>query len=100
MLSFTKFLNETSETTRTTVKPKNKSELMKIIKGAIKKEGNNCDLNFIDTSLIDDMSKLFRESEFNGDISKWDVSNVKSIDGMFENSPLEGREPDWCEEKN
>lgn len=36
----------------------------------------SADLNFIDTSLIKDMSRLFKNSEFNGDISKWDVSNV------------------------
>ena len=119
MLSFREFLNETSGTTRTTVKPKNKIELMKIIKDTIKKEGNNCDLNFIDTSLIDDMSKLFRESKFNGDISKWNTSkvenmsfmfsgsvfdgniskwntsNVKDMHEMFYDSPLEGHEPDW-----
>ena len=95
MLSFREFLNETSETTRTTVKPKNKSELMKIIEDTIKKEGNNCDLNFIDTSLIDDMSKLFRESKFNGDISKWNTSKVKNMCEMFYDSPLEGHEPDW-----
>ena len=95
MLSFREFLNETSKTTRTTVKPKNKSELMKIIKDTIKKEGNNCDLNFIDTSAITDMTELFEDSKFNGDISKWDVSNVKDMHEMFYDSPLEGNEPDW-----
>ena len=119
MLSFREFLNETSKTTRTTVKPKNKSELMKIIKDTIKKEGNNCDLNFIDTSAITDMTELFEDSKFNGDISKWDVSNVKDMSNMFKgskfngdiskwdvsnvkdmhemfyDSPLEGNEPDW-----
>ena len=119
MLSFREFLNETSGTTRTTVKPKNKSELMKIIKDTIKEQGNNCDLNFIDTSKIDDMSELFRDSKFNGDISKWNtskvenmsfmfsgsvfdgnisrwnVSNVKDMHEMFYDSPLDGHEPDW-----
>ena len=42
-----------------TVQPKNKEELMEIIEDTIKKEGNRCDLNFIDTSLITDMSGLF-----------------------------------------
>ena len=48
-----------NESVKTTVQPKNKSELMKIIKDTIKREGNNCDLNFIDTSKITDMSELF-----------------------------------------
>ena len=31
------------------------------------------------------MSQLFANSSFNGDISKWDVSNVKYTTGMFRN---------------
>ena len=101
MLSFREFLNENTGTTRTTVKPKNKSELMKIIKDTIAEEGNNCDLNFIDTSLIDDMSELFSDfPEFNGNISSWDVSNVKDADKIFDRSPLEGNEPEWYKEIN
>ena len=65
------------------VQPKNKSELKDIIEETIKEQGFDCDLNFIDTSAITDMSELFRESKFNGDISKWDVSNVKTMDYMF-----------------
>ena len=37
-----------------------------------------------DTSLIDDMSKLFyRNNIFNEDIGDWDVSNVKCMKEMF-----------------
>ena len=57
--------------------PKNKYELKKIITDRISKEGFKCDLNDIDTSLIDDMSGLFIRLDFNGDISKWNVSNVE-----------------------
>jgi len=32
------------------------------------------------------MSLLFSNSSFNGDISKWDVSNVTDMNGMFSNS--------------
>jgi surface protein len=35
------------------------------------------------TSKVIDMSYLFLDSYFNGDISKWDVSNVKNMTGMF-----------------
>ena len=41
------------------------------------------------------MSSLFSESNFNGDISKWDVSKVKGMEYMFYESLLEGNEPDW-----
>ena len=33
---------------------------------------------------------MFSKSSFNGDISKWDVSNVKYMDNMFYNSSFTG----------
>ena len=83
------------------VTPENKKELIKIIKDAIKKEGPNCDLNFIDTSKITDMSALFYSSKFNGDISNWDVSGVKNMGSMFYNSKLEklNKLPKWYKNK-
>ena len=59
------------------IQPTSKDELKAIITDRISKEGFKCDLNDIDTSLIDDMSGMFIRSDFNGDISKWNVSNVK-----------------------
>ena len=84
-----------NKSVKTTVQPENKYELKDIIEDTIKEQGNNCDLNFIDTSKITDMSALFSDSEFNGDISKWDVSNVEDMKYVFNRSPLEGNEPDW-----
>ena len=63
--------------------PKTKVELKKIINKLIEERGIKADLNDIDTSQITDMSWLFYESEFNGDISKWNVSNVESMSSMF-----------------
>ena len=75
-----------------------KKDLQKIIVEAIKENGPNCDLNWIDVSGVTDMSFLFNFTEyldylqakhfrdqypFNCDISKWDVSNVKDMEGMF-----------------
>ena len=82
------------------VQPKTKDELAKIIEDTIKEKGNNCDLNFIDTSLITDMSDLFfidyhGLSDFNGDISKWDVSNVKNMDSMFNDCKFDGDISKW-----
>ena len=75
-----------SEWSSYSCQPKTKDELKKIIKDRISKDGTNCDLNDIDTSLITDMSYLFRESKFNGDISEWDVRNCKSMQRMFQYS--------------
>ena len=63
--------------------PKTKEELQDIIKQRIKDEGNDVDLNDIDVSNITDMSSLFEEIDFNGDISNWDVSNVRYMKYMF-----------------
>ena len=38
---------------------------------------------------------MFQYSKFNGDISKWDVSNVKDMGEMFNESPLEKNPPKW-----
>ena len=50
--------------------PKTKEELQDIIYQRIKAEGNNVDLNDIDVSNITDMSILFSNFDFNGDISR------------------------------
>ena len=86
------YLNEAANTT---VQPKNKVELMKIIKDAIKEQGYNCDLNFIDTSKITDMSYLFYNTKFNGDISQWDVSNVKDMEHMLGGTTFNGDISKW-----
>lgn len=67
------------------VQPKSKKELKQIIKETVEREGNNADLNFIDTSLITDMSLLFKNmSGFNGKIDKWDTSKVTDMTLMFD----------------
>ena len=63
--------------------PETKEELQDIIKQRIESEGNEVDLNDIDTSKITDMSDLFNGLDFNGDISSWDVSNVTTMRYMF-----------------
>ena len=70
--------------------PKTKEELIQIIENEIEKNGLNCSLNHINTSKITDMSYLFRGSNFDGDISKWDVSNVRNMRRMFSYSHFTG----------
>ena len=104
-------LHISSDTKSVKIQPRNKSELKKIIEQELNRQGPDADLNFIDTSLITDMSFLFSSyddiimnikidrwdtsnvtemedmfatcSKFNCDLSKWNVSNVKNMNGMF-----------------
>ena len=62
--------------------PKNKDELMEIIKFYSKKYSKHS-LNWLDVSGITDMSNLFKDTKYNGDISKWDTSNVTDMSYMF-----------------
>ena len=79
-------------------RPADKSELREIIKSRIEKDGPNCNLNDIDTFLIPDMSYLFSGDifdSFNGDISEWNVSNVKHMEWMFYCSSFNGDISKW-----
>ena len=38
---------------------------------------------------------MFSKSQFNGDISKWDVSNVTNMGNMFSKSPFNGDISNW-----
>ena len=81
------------------VQPKTTKELQEIIKDTIELQGNKANLNFIDTSLITDISHLFdnlnNDINFNGDISKWDVSNVTNMSYMFKKSKFNGDISKW-----
>ncbi len=59
----------------------NREHLEELIKNAFEK--NITDLNFIDTSVITDMSALFIYIEEDFDISQWNVSNVTDMSRMF-----------------
>ena len=91
-----KILNENIQHYRTIVNTK--KELLSIIRDTIKKEGNDCDLNWIDVSNITDMSYLFNDpytNKFNGDISNWNVSNVTDMSYMFYGSDFNRDISNW-----
>ena len=75
--------------------PKTKDELKELVDKLIKERGNEADLNDIDTSEITDMNYMFYRSKFNGDISNWNVSNVKEMGATFFKSPLAKNPPKW-----
>ena len=84
------FVNEKLKVSTNQYKPKDLKELTQIIKDAVA-DDNEADLNFIDTSLITSMNSLFEDIDFDGDISNWDVSNVKDMDYMFYTSNFTGK---------
>ena len=74
----------------------NRAELLESISMHISKYGNYVNLNHLDVSNVTDMSLLFlQESDFNGDISQWDVSRVIDMEGMFCNSQFNGDLSRW-----
>ena len=60
-----------------------KYDLDREINKAICENGIRADLNYIDTSLITDMSWIFNGSRFKGKIDQWDTSNVIDMSYMF-----------------
>ena len=72
-------------------------ELRRLVYDTIQRLGPNCDLKFIDVSPMVEMTGLFTcpNHTFNGDISRWDVSNVQSMDMMFEGAAFNGDISEW-----
>ena len=64
-------------------KPKDKDTLEKLLERMIKIRGDEGDFNDIDTSDIESMVSLFNDKKFNGDITGWNVSNVRNMSHMF-----------------
>ena len=56
------------------------------------------DISGWDVSNVQNMEGMFQRSHFYGDISGWDVSNVQKMEQMFEYSPLAKKLPKWCRE--
>ena len=96
-----------SKVEKITYYPNTKQELVELVIKEIETNGPECSLNHIDVSNIDDMSFLFRGgdkykyysghpvlSEFDGDISGWDVSNVTDMHHMFDECKYTGKNGD------
>ena len=56
---------------------------------------HHLNLNWINTSEITNMSYIFADSNFNGDISKWDTGNVLTMEHMFRYSNFNGDISKW-----
>ena len=71
-------LHITQQTKSARLNPTTRNDLRDLIESELKRQGPDADLNFIDTSLITDMTDLFVNlSPRNIKIDRWDTSRVK-----------------------
>lgn len=61
----------------------NNDNLQKIVLDQINAFGRDADMNHIDTSEVTQMIDTFSKTNFCGDVSKWNVSNVASFHSTF-----------------
>ena len=66
-----------------------------IVESEIKRLGVFADLNHILVDDVTDMSCLFRDLDFDGDISRWCVHKVTDMSYMFEGSTFNGDISKW-----
>jgi surface protein len=66
------------------------------VKEQIELLGNEADLNHLDVSEVTNMEVLFvKYEDFNGDVSSWNVSNVKDMRSMFNDTQFNGDLSSW-----
>ena len=61
----------------------NDNNIKNLVRDEIERLGKDADLNHIDVSKVTHMVLLFCDTDFCGDVSGWDVSNVKNMNAMF-----------------
>ena len=66
-----------------------------LIKGIVHNVSSTVNLNWLNTVNVTNMDLLFYFTDFNGDISKWNVSNVKTMASMFEYSTFNNDISNW-----
>lgn len=72
-----------------------RGHLRTLVHLAIKNNGPRCNLNHIDVSHVTDMSGLFANRNFDGDLSRWNTKNVTTMHSMFKESQFNGSIGGW-----
>ena len=75
--------------------PTSYHHLCELVKHSIQTYGHDCDLNHIDVSQMRDFTGVFKEMDFQGDISRWDTSSAESMEQMFAGSTFNGDISKW-----
>lgn len=90
MKQITEYLSAKAIVKPSIITPKNKDdaeELRTIVREEIQRLGKQADLNHIDVSGCTNFTRIFYLKDFQGDISKWDVSSALITDLMFGGCP-------------
>lgn len=74
---------------------KDRNHLVQLVKQEMEKNGNECNLNHIDVSKVENFMGIFENTKFNGDVSQWDVSHAKTMRSMFSDTPFNGDISNW-----
>jgi len=61
----------------------------------LKSNGEPFTAESVCTSNVSDMSYLFEDTDFNGNINTWDTSNVENMEGMFSGSSFNSDISNW-----
>lgn len=69
--------------------------LRKLVIQRVDRYGPRCDLNNIDVSQVQDFTGIFANTVFNGDISRWNVSNAVCMHSMFAHALFNGDISQW-----
>ena len=77
------------------IQARDRNHLNEIINRDLQRYGNQCSLNHIDVSQVEDFHNIFAHSDFNGDVSQWNMSNATDVSGMFSDSPFNGDVSGW-----
>ena len=81
--------------TKEPLRPKTNQELKVLVREAIATQGPRCDLNHIQVGTLMNFEGVFKDTSFDGDISRWDTKHMVLAIGMFENCPFNGDISRW-----
>lgn len=73
----------------------NLDELKAHVRHELGQQGPRCNLNHLDVSGLTDFTGLFAQTNFNGDVSQWNMANARSTRSMFAYCSFSGDVSMW-----